>query len=194
MKRIFFVIIVSYCSISLSTENIEIITLSPDRWIEYKQLRLRAVTEQPHAFGMSLEDEQARPDAYWKELLKQAEQGTDVWMLFAQREGVLVGMVGALREWNDYGNIKHLVTIANVYVVPEARGKKIAQRLMQELLQVLKEDSSVNQALLWVTCEQAEAIKLYERCGFTISGILSRALKISNVYYDNYLMQCSLEK
>lgn len=191
--NVFFWLCTYYCA-TVCSEAIEIITLDPVRWQEYKALRLRALAEQPHAFGMSVEDERAHADRYWQNILDDAVEGKNRWVVCAQLHGNLVGMAGAVREWNGYRFVRHVVTIVNVYVAPEARGQKIAQRLMQELCTMLERDTGVEQALLWVTITQKDAISLYQKCGFTISGTLSRAIKIGDEYYDNYLMERSFVK
>lgn len=183
-----------HCSLAAHyADTIEIIMPEPQRWHEYKALRLRALAEQPHAFGMSVDDEQNRPDDYWKDLLDEAYECKNRWIVCAQRDGQLIGMAGAVREWDTYSYVHHMVTIVNVYVAPEARGQKIAQRLIKELCMLLEQDATVEQALLWVTVTQKDAVTLYERCGFEISGILSRAIKIDDIYYDNYLMERSVK-
>lgn len=176
-------------SAGASSDTIEIIMPEPHRWQEYKELRLRALAEQPHAFGKSVDDEQSEPDIYWHNLLWQACAAQNRWILCAQCEGKLVGMAGAVREWDGYRYVRHLVTVVNVYVAPEARGQKIAQRLITALCTLLEHDETVEQALLWVTVTQKDAIAFYQRCGFKVSGVLSRAIKIGAASYDNYLME-----
>jgi putative acetyltransferase len=59
--------------------------------------------------------------------------------------------------------------IKRMYVLPEWRGQRIAARL----LQTLEDDASnqgLTQALLETGSEQAEAVHLYERCGYRQRG------------------------
>jgi hypothetical protein len=44
--------------------NIEIITLKPEEWKQYRDLRLRALKEEPQAFGSTYEDISKHPDEY----------------------------------------------------------------------------------------------------------------------------------
>lgn len=56
-------------------ENIQIITLPPERWQEAKDLRVQALNDAPAAFGVSLEEELARTDESWQERLAEAVDG-----------------------------------------------------------------------------------------------------------------------
>ena len=170
-----------------SEKDIEIIQLEVERWQEFKNLRLKAVSELPHVFGVSFEDEFAKDDYYWKKILIEGKKEKNSWIIFAQINNKLIGMVRAYHEWPETF-CKHIVSIANVYVAPEFRGKKVATKLLQEIIQKLEKNSSINQATLWVNHELTEAIKLYLKFGFKIYGTLPHGIKINNNYHDNYLM------
>lgn len=62
-----------------------------------------------------------------------------------------------------YGEIKRM------FVSPVARGQRIAQRLLDMLEARLKAEG-VALALLETGCEQREAVRLYERAGYTLRG------------------------
>jgi putative acetyltransferase len=62
-----------------------------------------------------------------------------------------------------YGEIKRM------FVDPAARGRRIAERLLAALEERLKADG-VSLALLETGRDQAEAIRLYERCGYRLRG------------------------
>lgn len=100
----------------------------------------------------------------------QALLAPEVRFLAAWQDGRIVGC-GATRrmpaeaETDDhpYGEIKRM------YVVPEARGQRIAERVLAALEQGLIDDG-ITQALLETGGDQTEAIRLYERCGYRRRG------------------------
>jgi putative acetyltransferase len=62
-----------------------------------------------------------------------------------------------------YGEIKRM------YVAPERRGQRVAQRLLAELEDTLKAQG-ITLALLETGRDQTEAVRLYERCGYVRRG------------------------
>ncbi len=62
-----------------------------------------------------------------------------------------------------YGEVKRM------YVDPTVRGQRIGERLLQTLEASLKEQG-VALALLETGSDQREAVRLYERCGYTRRG------------------------
>ena len=93
---------------------IEIVTLSPDDWQEYKDLRLRALKEEPQAFSATYEENSKHPSKYWQKKLEITAKGDSQWLLFAKIDGVLCGMMGAfIKKEPDNA------CIIAVYVAPE---------------------------------------------------------------------------
>lgn len=45
-------------------DTIQVVTLQPSKWQEYKNLRLLALKEEPQAFGSTYEENAKRPDEY----------------------------------------------------------------------------------------------------------------------------------
>ncbi len=135
-----------------------------EQWPAYRELRLEALRESPQAFGSNYQDQQARPDSFWQGRLAEAAKGEQSWLLFARAGDRLLGMIGAVREEPE-GPLT-VATIISVYVRPEARGRGVSNRLMQAILDTLKE-AGIQKALLGVVTEQAAALHLYQRFGFT---------------------------
>ncbi|MCL4361777.1 GNAT family N-acetyltransferase [Candidatus Dependentiae bacterium] len=192
MNKLLLFSILLFSSYTFSMENeksVEIITLNPALWEEYKNLRLYALTDEPLAFGMSEKDDMIKPNDHWYHLLYAAQQEKDVWKLFAQIDGQLVGTVGAVRMWHDQEYMKHIVTIVGLYVLPEFRKKGIGTLLMKKLIDKLKKDSTIGQVILLVTETQKTAINLYEKIGFNVTGIIPRGIKFDEQYYDTFMMR-----
>ncbi|WP_425260528.1 GNAT family N-acetyltransferase [Rubrivivax sp. RP6-9] len=89
----------------------------------------------------------------------QALLASDVRFLVARRDGVAVG-TGAVRLGPGYGEVKRM------YVAPTQRGQRIAEQLLQALEAQLRSEG-IAQARLETGRDQAEALRLYQRCGYT---------------------------
>lgn len=79
-------------------EDVEIVTLKPEEWQHYRDLRLRALKEEPQAFSSTYESSVKHSDSLWMERLKDAEAEKAQWMVFAKRDDTLVGMATAFAE------------------------------------------------------------------------------------------------
>jgi GNAT superfamily N-acetyltransferase len=95
---------------------------------------------------------------------------TGVWV--AERDGEIVGI--AVRSGAE---------LRDLYVVPEAWGRGVANELMEAALADIRGDDSA-EALLWVGEENARARRFYEREGWTQSNqTRASALGPSEVQY-----------
>jgi ribosomal protein S18 acetylase RimI-like enzyme len=143
---------------------IQIIKLPLSRWQEYKNLRLRALKDEPQAFSSSYTKEAAYPDEKWQERLSTACQEINSWLLFAQKNRRLVGMIGG---WVEPG--KDVITIFGMFVVKRERGQGIAKMLFNKLLSTIKQ-TSFSRCMLEVNIDQQAAFHLYQTVGFQIVG------------------------
>jgi putative acetyltransferase len=97
----------------------------------------------------------------------QALLGRDVSFFVARDHGQAVA-TGAFRRMPGeaatgeapYGEIKRM------YVDPAQRGKRIAGRVLGAMEDALRAEGC-RLALLETGCDQVEAVRLYERCGYT---------------------------
>ncbi len=162
--------------------NIQIIKLPPERWNEYKTLRLRALKDDPQAFGSSYAKEVAYSDEKWREK-------TNDNVFFACNGNDLVGMMGIWQSEDDKNN--KVANVFGVYVIPEFRGKGISKMLMQSLVEELKTSPNISKLKLTVNKDQVSAVKLYEAFGFKTMKE-EKALLGDGNYYDEYLMEKDL--
>lgn len=143
-------------------DNIEIVSLRPEEWQLYKELRLRALKEEPQAFGSTYEENLNHPDAYWKQRLEDSFKKDTQWLLFARLNNQLIGMIGAYLEKEDQAEV-----IA-MYVMPETRGKGISKLLMKELIKKIKINNDIKKIIITVNPEQKAALHLYHNVGFQL--------------------------
>jgi len=75
-----------------------------------------------------------------------------------------------------------------VYVTKQWRGKKIAHRLLSELIQRVRGKPELEQLFLAVAAGQNPARRLYESLGFEVYGREPHAIKLDREYVDEDLM------
>jgi ribosomal protein S18 acetylase RimI-like enzyme len=171
----------------MENNEVQIVKLQPSQWEAYKNLRLRALQEEPQAFGSSYAENVSKPDNYWVERLTDVEEGKN-WLVFAKENNNLIGMMGGFRKDDDPEDV---VNVIAVYVAKEARGKGVSKKLMQALLEDFEKDPSINKVKLSVNKEQIPAVKLYESFGFKVVGEENIRLGDGNLY-DELVMEKQL--
>lgn len=169
----------------MQNNNIQIITLDPSRWPEYKALRLRALKEDPQAFASKYEEQLAYSDDKWQKRIQEAVDGKS-WLLFAQTDGELVGMAVGFQTPKDVQD--KTANIASVFVVTEARGQGVAKKLMNELTNKIKSSDRVTKLKLEVNIDQTAALKLYESLEFVKVGQQDYLMGDGKTYAE-YLME-----
>jgi ribosomal protein S18 acetylase RimI-like enzyme len=147
--------------------TVEITTPTEASWAEFRALRLRALAEEPQAFGQTHDVACTFPETFWRGRLRDAAAGAS-WLICARMSGRLVGMVGAFQTDEDHRHGR--ATVVGTYVEPEVRRQGIAQRLLAALLDRLAAAEGVAVARLGANPEQAAAVNLYRRAGFRIIG------------------------
>lgn len=154
--------------------NTRIIQLSPERWQEYKGLRLEALKNDPQAFGQSYEKALDFPDSYWMNHLKDALVKDKILIYFAENEGKLIGVIGAF--FHSTEETKNSAQIFGVYVNKNYRGHGIAKNLQNKLLAELKTIKGINKIKVMVNKTQISAVNLYKQGGFKLVSTRKRAL------------------
>ena len=161
----------------------ELRTLTSDDAAIYWPLRLRALREEPYAFGSSYEDAKDRP---LEEIAKQLAGEGDDFTLGAFEQGLLVGIVtfhrpSALKEL-------HTANVFGMYVAAEAQGRGIGGALLDTLLARARALPSLEQIYLAVVTTQAAARTLYASRGFEPYALVRRGLKVGDTYLDEEAM------
>ena len=147
-------------------------------------LRLRALKDDPEAFGSTYEETVARG----KESMLQrmgVGNGDDVFSLGAF-EDTLIGTVGFGR--GEGLKERHTGFVFGMYVVPERRGQGAGKALVQALIAQARQLEGLEQLTLAVVTTNQAAVRLYLSLGFEIYGTAPRALKQHGQYWDEHLM------
>lgn len=166
----------------------EIRTLTADDAEIFRALRLRALREEPEAFGSSWEEENQRPLERTIARLQAAD--TTAFGAFDDA-GNLVGMV---RLWRHDGvKTEHKADIISMYVAPEARGRGMGRKLLEAAITHARETPGIEQVMLAVVTANTAARNLYLAVGFKPYGLEQKALKLGGRYLDEELMALSLD-
>ncbi len=170
--------------------DVQIVILHPEKWRAYKQLRLKALREEPAAFSTTYTSQLSVPDHEWKERLTRYQKRKGNWMLFAQKNNKLIGMMGAYQTEKDISN--NSAHIMAVFVAKPYRGKGISKLLLAKLLTELKK-AKIRVVELGVNCKQKAACALYAHFGFVMFE-KKRLMLGDGKRHTEYLMRLILQK
>ena len=152
----------------------------------YWPLRLRALREEPEAFGSSYEESILRPITHIEERFRAARTSGSGFTLGAFDGDALVGTATLGRE-EGHKN-RHIAGVHGVYVAPEARGRGIGRALMEALIARAGSMSGLEQLHLAVASANPPARSLYLALGFQVYGLERHALKLDDRSLDDELM------
>ena len=131
-------------------------------WEALRQLRLRALAEDPDAFASTLDAEVALPAEVWR---RRAEGGPASATFIARQDGVDVGLAGVFAEPDPPGRM-HLISM---WVDPRHRRQGAARALI-DLVVGWAAERRASELVLWVADQNDPARRLYERLGFRPTG------------------------
>lgn len=155
---------------------------------DYRMLRLRALKEEPQAFCTDYEDYLATPVSVTAEDIEKN------YTAGAWQQTTLVGVTTLLCQAGK--KLKHKASIVAVYVAPEARGNKIAQALIEHVLEAAgHEGIELVQLSTNSDSSNIAAQTLYKNLGFESVGIEKHILKLADgSYIDDMVMVKFLPK
>jgi ribosomal protein S18 acetylase RimI-like enzyme len=166
----------------MGPNEVRVIELPPDRWCEYRALRLAALRSDPIAFGSTYEESIAYPDELWQRRLT----NTAGIMLFAERAGLLIGTAAALLGVDGEPEVAQIV---GVFVEQVCRRHGAGRLLLDELLVRLAARPEIARVRLDVTETQAPAIALYRSLGFEVVGRRAGKIRRGERSYDELAME-----
>ncbi len=133
--------------------------LSPDAWSRLKAIRLRALTDAPHAFGTTLTDSAAWPDAVWQ------RQARELVTFVAVLDGEDVGMVRCVASSAE----TEVAELLSMWVAPDARRRGVGVSLVDAVIDWAREEG-LQRVALQVRDANVDAVAFYARCGFVRDG------------------------
>lgn len=132
--------------------------ISGDDWVAFRSLRLRALADSPTAFGATLAEAEAQPEAVWR---SRAEGPGPLLLAFAGDDPVAMGGLFVPAEADE-------AFVWGMWVAPEARGQGLGARVLRELLEHARRLGRT--VSLHVTDGNDGARRLYEAHGFVGTG------------------------
>lgn len=163
---------------------IEIKTLSPERWREARDLRLRSLKTDPAAFGSSYEEEEKLSESDWRERTKNA-------LYAVSEEDKIVGSITFI--FSDRVKSKHIANIYGFYVDQNFRGRGAGRMLLEKALELIRKNQNIVKVKLMVNPRQEAAFALYKSVGFVIVGEMKKEMKIGDTFYDEFAMEKMLD-
>lgn len=150
----------------------------------YRTVRLRALREEPAAFGSSYEEQVDSPLSFFEDRIRPTERRITLGAFDGE---ALVGMVTFLRE----SGLKdqHKGAIIGMYVAPEARGRGVGRALLLAAIDRARAMPGLEQIQLGVVTRNTAARALYLSLGFVVYGTEPHALKLPDGdYLDEDMM------
>lgn len=138
-----------------------IVRATPDSWNKVREIRLRALTSDPQAFGQSWEQESNYTEKDWVARLDEA-----VWFLAVDDTNTPIGVVASRHEADSPQNERELQAM---WVAPDNRGEGVAKKLIDAVVAWAAEDGA-DTVTLFIGPRSTRARDIYEMSGFTDTG------------------------
>lgn len=137
--------------------------IQADDWELLRDIRLRALADAPLAFSSTHAAERSRPESFWR---SSASWGAPRGAAFAAlEEGRAIALAGIYVDRAD-PSVAHLISM---WVEPAARGRGLGRGLVERALAWASEQGAAR-VELWITETNQAALRLYESCGFALTG------------------------
>jgi GNAT superfamily N-acetyltransferase len=134
--------------------------VGPDEWEILRDVRLAALREAPSAFGSSYARESAFTEEQWCRRTSQRHGVT--YFAYLPNAQEPAGLVGVYVE-------EGLPDVVSMWVRPAARRNGVGEALISAAAD-WAEARGHHAVFLWVTESNLPARRLYERCGFALTG------------------------
>ncbi|MBB3918365.1 GNAT family N-acetyltransferase [Rhizobium fabae] len=150
--------------------------IGPDEVEAFRQIRLEALRVEPASFASRYEDWEVLSLEEWRNRLNEP-------VFIAFQDGAPVGIMGLFRQRSS--KMAHRATIVMVYVRSNLRGTGLAGRLLEAVSDHARA-AGIVQLELFVSAENAAAIRFYQRQGFAEigripGGVLEEGREIDDV-------------
>ena len=133
--------------------------VSPDDWQTLRDVRLAALREAPYAFGSSYAREAAFNEEQWRGRINDRSV---TYFGYLPENPEPAGLAGVYVQ-------DGVADVVSMWVRPSARGHGVGETLIEATADWAKARDHA-WLLLWVTESNTPARKLYDRCGFALTG------------------------
>ena len=140
---------------------LEISPLTPHHWPLLKAVRLRALTENPEAFGMTLAKASAWDDAKWQENARRFTLLPPAASFLAYADAMPCGMASVFTAEAD----PQTAEMTAFWVAPEQRGQGVGEALVTAIVGWAK-SQGVTTLQAWVVEANTRVLGFYQKLGF----------------------------
>jgi len=133
-----------------------------EEWRVLRDIRLAALRDAPTAFGSSYAEEVTRSEERWRDW---AAGGS---LFFAYLPEVSTAEPTGLA--GGYVKGPGRAQLVSMWVHPKARGRGVGEALIARVTEWASGQAGITSLNLWVTESNKPARRLYERCGFALTG------------------------
>jgi RimJ/RimL family protein N-acetyltransferase len=159
----------------MKTNNATISEMTSNKVSQYKAFLAVGLLQDEEHFRITPDDDRHAPFP--------TTDCVDSFTLGAYVDGVLAGTVSFARDGRDRQKLRHKGLLFRMYVAREFRGLGMAQRLIEALLERVRNIEDIEQINLTVIADNVHAKRLYEKYGFTVFGTEERAIKWKGKYF-----------
>ena len=165
--------------------DFQIRRLEPNDVPAYRQIRLESLKNDPDNYGSTYEEESKSARLVFEKYV--AEQTPGNRMFGAFFDGELIAISGYFGD--DRQRVLHRAKVTQVYVKPDYRGKGVAKKLLQYLIEDAFSIPTIESLQLEVVASNATAFGLYESLGFKSYGFLENYFKkLDGTYLNQQFM------
>ena len=137
----------------------EVRRMGEQNWRTIREVRLRALSQAPEAFGSTFEDEVNRDDEWWISGTRRL-----AWFV-AEDETGPIGLAGGVPP-DDAGGWPEVISM---WVEPAQRGTGVADELLTSVVSWARGEGA-EEVVLWVAEGNERALRFYERAGYVVTG------------------------
>lgn len=164
---------------------IDIVEIKSDQVEQYKKFLTFGLINDEENFRITPNDDLNAPFP--------TEDKLDSFSLGAYSDNELVGVVSFARDGKDREKLKHKGILFRMYVSRDFRGQGIAKKLIEKVIERVKQISDIEQINLTVIANNDKAKKLYEKFGFVTFSSESKAIKWKEKYFTEDQMVLQLK-
>ncbi len=154
--------------------------ITSDKIIAYKEFLTNGLLNDEENFRITPEDDL---NASFPTLDKE-----DSFTIGAYFDNILAGVVSFARDGHDREKLRHKGILFRMYVSSGFRGRGIAKKLIEELINRVRKIGTIEQINLTVIASNTNAKMLYEKCGFITFGSETNAIKWKGKYFTENQM------
>lgn len=165
--------------------DIEIIEIKSDQLKQYKTFLTIGLVNDEENFRITPNDDLNAPFP--------TKDKVDSFTLGAYSGNQLAGIVSFARDGGDREKLRHKGVLFRMYVSKDFRGQGIAKKLIETLVERVKQIADIEQINLTVIANNDNAKKLYEKFGFITFGSESNAIKWKDKYFTEDQMALKLQ-